>query len=122
MSMITLTLPPVPSVNHIYIRTGKRVVKTQEARDYLDQVWLAAKKQHGWNTTVDLEPPFIVELTFIHTDARKHDIDNGMKILLDSLAKVFKFDDNDIIELHCYKRYESRLAGQARIEVTLKGV
>jgi crossover junction endodeoxyribonuclease RusA len=116
--MITLELPWMPSVNHykkvgaiITTKTGKlyqKRVNTNETKLYYWQVW---SKIMGLNPAervifhrsatislelcVDLHPP----------DKRRRDIDNGLKVLCDSLVRGgLILDDSQIHRLVVEKK------------------
>lgn len=106
LNEISITLPWPPSVNH-YKKIG-RIVKTStgklyqqrinsdKVRIYFYQVWMKVMKMGAESTkyvddatimldvSVDLYPP----------DKRRRDIDNGLKVLLDSLQHAGVYQDD----------------------------
>lgn len=100
--MYSITLPYPPSVNH-YLRRGQRgVYLTPEARAFKDEVALTARLE-------GLEPLAggIVVVLDIYRPRRTGDLDNVIKISLDSLNGVAWFDDRQIVELHA-RRYDDK--------------
>lgn len=104
--MIRLLLPLPPSTNHIYRRTetGMNVLKAN-VKAFRAEV--AGCLMEQWPGQGGMPPaPYRVTVRLIHGDRRKHDIDNSLKSLLDSLTAQLGFDDNDITEIHATKCYE----------------
>ena len=51
----------------------------------------------------------VAEITWYFSDKRKHDIDAGIKILLDTIVKAGLVEDDDVFtELHVYKEKTSK--------------
>ncbi len=46
----------------------------------------------------------IVQITFIFTNRRRHDLDNLSKAILDACNKIFYEDDNQVNDLHLIKQ------------------
>lgn len=99
--MLTLTLPYPPSVNHYWRRAGARTVLSREGREYRRRVGslLAARRaaplSGALRVLVELHPP----------DARRRDLDNCLKALLDALEHAGVYhDDGQIAELSIARR------------------
>lgn len=114
---MTLTLPWPPSVNH-YKRLG-RIVKTKggklyqqrvnsdETKTFYFQVYMLSKKQmpQEWPKSVDSATiSYEIRVSLHPPDEKRRDIDNVLKVLLDSLmhAKVIN-DDSQITRLYVEK-------------------
>jgi crossover junction endodeoxyribonuclease RusA len=105
-----LTLPFPPSGNRLWRNYRGRTVKSAEARQYqVAAAWrakLAGAVLH--DGAVGLELRF-------YRPARRGDLDNRLKILLDSLQGVLYHDDKQVRELHCYL---ADCKADPRVEVT----
>ena len=131
MNEIELVLPWPPSVNHykkiggiVQTKTGKlyqKRVNTNETKMFYYQVWMRVKPKlphEGFifrnsatmclSLTVDLYPP----------NERRYDIDNRLKVLLDSLmhSKVIA-DDSQIHRLFVQKM-DTIEGGQVIVKVS----
>ena len=92
-AVLTLDLPYPPSLNRYYRSFGGRVVISREGRRYTDSVvsilsscgMTAIRKKVRMR--IDVYPP----------DARRRDIDNILKCLLDSLVKGGALEDDSLI-------------------------
>ena len=97
--MTTLELPFPPTTNHAYAtvttRGGARRVKSAAARNYALVAQVLTKRVHPFPIftirdriaiTIALHPP----------DARRFDIANREKILVDAIARPLGFDDSQV--------------------------
>ena len=112
-----MLLPLPPSTNHLYRRTetGMLVLKAN-VKAFRAEV--AACLLEQWSGQGEWPPaPYRVTVHLVHGDRRKHDIDNSLKSLLDSLTAQLGFDDNDITEIHATKCYER---GRSECAVTIE--
>lgn len=96
----TLTLPWPPTSNHAYAtaRTSagvSRRVKSSNARNYANVAFILTKRVHPRPifTTTDR---IAVTLLLYPPDARRFDIANREKILIDAIAPALGFDDSQI--------------------------
>ncbi len=92
-TVLTLDLPYPPSLNRYYRSFGGRVVISREGRRYTDSV-VSILSSCGMTSIrrkvrmrIDVYPP----------DARRRDIDNILKCLLDSLVKGGALEDDSLI-------------------------
>jgi Holliday junction resolvase RusA-like endonuclease len=95
----TITLPWPPTSNHAYatVRSGisHRRVKSANARNYAAVAGIITRRLHP-------TPPFTVtdrirvHLVLHPPDGRRFDIANREKILIDAIAGILGFDDNQI--------------------------
>lgn len=99
--MITLSLPYPPTVNSLYANVpGKGRVKTERYK-----TWVQAA---GWNILAarpqPLEGPFILEMILYVADAKRRDVDNTVKPVLDLLVEHrLVEDDHKCVELRVRK-------------------
>ena len=107
MQSVTINLPYPPSVNHYWRHVDGKTLISKEGRIYRDDVALmlhlhrVPKFSGSLSVHVDAHPP----------DARRRDIDNILKALLDALQYGGAYHDDNQIE---------RLS-VARQSVTAKG-
>lgn len=120
--------PPLPpSTNHLYAtgKDGKRH-KTKAARDYEEDVLktvLAASgdRSRPVEDRVKLHREFVAPIAleawvYFAQKRKRQDLSNRLKLLEDTLAKAFGFDDSLITELVLHKRFD---ASNPRCEVVL---
>lgn len=96
----TVVLPAPPSANRYWRNVRGRMVKSRAARAYASDVWT---KMAGLHTAMNY--PVAVEVRW----ARKHrrgDLDNRLKVVLDSLRGRAWVDDKQVVELHAYRTDE----------------
>jgi Holliday junction resolvase RusA-like endonuclease len=109
---IELWLPYPPTVNHTYIRRGRKVFKSPEAQAFFDAVHLLAR---------GLEPlvgELVLSVDF-YRPRRSGDVDNRIKALQDSLQGFAYANDSQIVELHI-RRFDDKKNhpnGAARVTV-----
>lgn len=94
-------LPPSTNSLHRVSRTGHLYV-TDKYRDFKESVKVSVLNQlpEGFELLKD-NIRLIIEFTV--ADKRRHDIDNMLKSLFDSLNGVLWVDDNGVIEIHVSK-------------------
>lgn len=109
--MIKVTLPYPPSVNR-YLRFSPKgfAYTTAEAKSYKQGAKLRALTQ-GLRPIVDKE---VVLSIAVYRPRRIGDIDNVLKVLLDSLNGVAYTDDSQIVELHISRNDD---AANPRVEI-----
>lgn len=105
-----------PSVNHAYITKAVkgRILRfpSKDFKDYKQELQIAAKLK-GIEST-DREMKILVDFTV--PDRRKHDVDNLLKCVFDSLVGVVFDDDNQVVSVLATKKYEK---GKALTIVTI---
>lgn len=106
--MITLTLPEPPSSNRYWRKYNNRMVLSQEAQGYKNQVIMLC---------AGLDPlQGEIEITIKWFRKRKQgDLDNRIKIVLDCLQWRLYENDSQIVALHAY-RFEDK--DNPRVEIT----
>ncbi len=76
--------------------TDPRVRDWQDVVSYKAIEAMQGRKPHGGS--------MIVQITFIFTNRRRHDLDNLSKAILDSCNKIVYEDDNQVNDLHLIKQ------------------
>jgi Holliday junction resolvase RusA-like endonuclease len=110
--MIRLTLDTPPSANRYWRNVNGHMVRSREASDYKDYVALLCR-------TAGMEPldgDVRINLA-IYRPARRGDLDNYLKVAIDSLIGYAYLDDSQIAEIHA-TRHEDKLCPRIEIEVT----
>jgi len=92
--MITLELPYPPSVNRMYRRVGFRTLISREGRAYRSRV-CAILRQAG---VQPLDGKLAVGLDVYPPDARRRDVDNVQKALLDAMQHGDVYRDDSAIK------------------------
>ena len=94
-TMIEVTLPLPPSVNHYYRRVGYRTLISREGRAYRQRVCSILADMGA----PCLAGPLAVELEFFRPDNRKRDLDNLLKALFDAMQHGGLYaDDCEIVK------------------------
>lgn len=110
MTRITLDFPP--SANRYWRIWHNRAVRTKEAEEYKEHARLIC-------LTAGIEPlegDLSVRLTF-YRPAKRGDLDNRIKITLDSLQGLAYNDDNQVAELYAI-RHDDKRCPRVIVEVT----
>lgn len=92
----TFTLPVPPSANRYWRVWNNRIVVTDEARAYKQEVGYLLSK------CVPLEGDVCVNLT-VFRPSNRGDTDNYLKVLLDALQGYAYKNDNQIVEIHIFR-------------------
>lgn len=109
--MIRFTLPYPPSSN-VYWRTFRnRVVVSAEAKAYKRDAAIEARRQG----VPKLLGKVGVRL-HVYRPQKSGDLDNRFKVALDALNKVAWEDDDQVVELHGYRRDDK---DNPRVEVAV---
>jgi crossover junction endodeoxyribonuclease RusA len=93
----TFTLPVPPSANRYWRVWNNRIVVTDEARAYKEEIALLLR------ACIPLEGEVSVNFT-VFRPRMKGDLDNYNKILLDSLQGLCYYNDSQIVEIHSYRK------------------
>lgn len=107
------TLPYPPSANH-YWRTTRngRIYKTAAAKDYAWHVIAASGGRDPLSGDIALQID-------VYRPRKSGDLDNRLKVTLDSLQGVAYRDDNQIVEIHA-RRFDDK--DNPRVEVTVRSL
>lgn len=106
-----LTLPLPPSANRYWRTVRGRMVISREARDFKAEVGYMLN-------TMGLSPlhgPVRVMVN-VYRPTKRGDLDNFLKVTLDSLRGYAYDDDDQITELHAYRHDDKALP---RVEVQI---
>ena len=93
----TFTLPVPPSANRYWRVWNNRIVVTDEARAYKDEIALLLR------SCIPLEGDVSVNFT-VFRPAHRGDLDNYNKIMFDALQGLVYYNDNQIVEIHSYRK------------------
>lgn len=105
-----ITLPFPPSANRYWRNWRGRMVVSDEAKDYKAIVALLAR---------DFEPlsgPVSVSIG-VYRPARRRDLDNCLKVVLDALQGYLYENDDQIVELHA-RRFDDKHNPRVEIYVS----
>lgn len=107
---LVLRLPVPPSMNDMYKRGPKNVFISDKVKKYRSLVETGLSgKPHVLERKV-LSPVFL-RLHLIWAEQYKpgkwykRDVDNLAKVMVDLLAKIFEFNDDDVVDLHLTKEW-----------------
>lgn len=95
MTEISLTLPIPPSANKYWKYTGKRVITSPEAATYKNAVQMLVRRDV-------ITGPVAVNVS-VFRPAKRGDLDNYLKVLLDALQGVLYQNDDQITEIHAFR-------------------
>lgn len=110
-----VTLPYPPSANRYWRSFRGRVVKSSEARQYASAVGLMCRAAGLTGYAGDVA----VTLRF-YRPRRAGDLDNRIKVCLDSLQGHAFADDDQVTEIHAY-RYDDKANPRVEVEVMAVG-
>ena len=88
-----------PSVNHAYRAYRGRVVLSKRAREFKEHVANSLPEDF-----IKISGKVRLAVRFMFKDNRKRDIDNYLKVLLDSIKGICFDDDDQVYELYVAKR------------------
>lgn len=119
--MISFTLPMPPSANRYWRRGGNSTYVSDEAQEYKDAVSRqvsAVGKREGGKRVGPLEPLAgeIAVTVRVYRARRSGDLDNRLKVLLDSLQGVAYVSDSQIVEIHA-ERFEDKSDPRVEVEI-----
>lgn len=108
---MTITLPPAPSANRYWRNFRGRMVTSAEARAYKEQAAWIARAAGMEPVTGD------VSVTMrVYRAAKRGDLDNSIKVSLDSLIGVAYTDDSQIVRIVA-ERYDDKANPRVEVEV-----
>lgn len=92
---INLTIPPIPSLNHVYrnVRINLRII-TPKGKAWQQEVqWIAISEKAHQKWMLSSNEKLVMELRFFWPDRRRRDTDNCLKLLSDTLESILYEDD-----------------------------
>ncbi len=114
LSVIKITLPYPPSVNRLWRHVGHRVLVSKEGRQYRVQVAMALRMAG----IEPLEGPVSLEIVLQPPDRRRRDLDNCLKILIDSLEHGGAFADDSQVKRLLVEWGDPVKDGQAIVSIS----
>jgi crossover junction endodeoxyribonuclease RusA len=120
-----IVLPLPPGVNNQYVSIGRRRVLSAPAREFNRDVakLIASRRTSGRLTTATeralADSLLGVYLVFFFETPHRRDLDGGLKICLDALARCIGFDDRAVVDLHLSKKIDPL---QPRVEVEIETI
>ena len=102
MIHITVYTKPVPINQKYFVRNGRNILSTKyrESKRSLQQE--IATQFNGQPISQNVA----VNIIQYFGDKRKRDVDNAIKIILDSMSNIVYLDDSQVTELHVFKEYD----------------
>lgn len=107
-----LVLPYPPSANRYWKTWRGRTVKSAEARAYALAVGMLCRAARA----KPLAGPVVVSIG-VYRPRRAGDLDNRIKVTLDSLRGHAFEDDEQVVELHAY-RHDDKARPRVEVEVS----
>src|SRR5215210_8006829 len=120
-----IVLPLPPGVNNQYVSVGRRRVLSAPARTFNRDVAkvIAAQRTSGKLSTATeralADSLLGVYLVFFFETPHRRDLDGGLKICLDALARTIGFDDRSVVDLHLSKKIDPL---RPRVEVEIEAI
>ena len=117
--MYELYVPYPPTVNSYYVKTQRGIFISKRGRQFRVDVATAVHEQLP---DVSISHRCIIEVVLYPPDARKRDIDNCLKALLDSFTKCgLWFDDVLIDQIFLYRGEYIRPMGLTFVRISEAG-
>jgi crossover junction endodeoxyribonuclease RusA len=120
-----IVLPLPPGVNNQYVTVGRRRVLSATAKIFNRDVakLIAAQRTSGHLATTTeqaLASSLLgVYLVYFFQTPHRRDLDGGLKICLDALARTIGFDDRAVVDLHLSKKIDPL---RPRVEVDIETI
>ena len=120
-----IVLPLPPGVNNQYVSVGRRRVLSAPAKTFNRDVakLIAVQRTSGQLSTATekaLANSLLgVYLVYFFQTPHRRDLDGGLKICLDALARTIGFDDRAVVDLHLSKKIDPL---HPRVEVEIETI
>jgi len=120
-----VVLPLPPGVNNQYVSVGRRRVLSAPAKAFNRDVGklIAAQRASGQLSPVTeqaLASSLLgIYLVYFFQTPHRRDLDGGLKICLDALARTIGFDDRAVVDLHLAKKIDPL---RPRVEVEIETI
>lgn len=115
--MTIFELPYAPSVNHYYRHVGARVLISRDGRKYREQVSNLITAEKIATMTGDIE----LHVQLYPPDRRRRDIDNVLKVLLDTLTIAKLYEDDSQVKRLAVEKLEP-LIPEGKIVIGVKEI
>lgn len=122
---LELVLPLPPGVNNQYVTVGRRRVLSAPAKAFHRDVARAIAALRSAGLILPSGDPLLADsllgiyLVYFFETPFKRDLDGGLKITLDALARTLGFDDRSVVDLHLSKRIDPL---RPRVEVEIETI
>ena len=120
-----IVLPLPPGVNNQYVSVGRRRMLSGPAKTFNRDVakLIAAERTSGRLSSATeralADALLGVYLVYFFETPHRRDLDGGLKICLDALARTIGFDDRAVVDLHLSKRIDPL---RPRVEVEIETI
>lgn len=111
--IVRLILPPPISANRYWRKFQNRMVVSAEAKAYKSEVAAIAYASGAEMMTGDLS----IRLD-VFREAKRGDLDNKIKLILDSLQGVIYENDNQVVEIHA-RRFDDKKNPRVEVQVMM---
>jgi crossover junction endodeoxyribonuclease RusA len=124
-SNFQIVLPLPPGVNNQYVSVGRRRVLSAAAKSFNRDVAkvIAAERSSGRLSTATeralADALLGIYLVYFFETPHRRDLDGGLKICLDALARTIGFDDRAVVDLHLSKKIDPP---RPRVEVEIETI
>ena len=99
MTEIKLTLPVPPSANRYWRVRNNRIIVTDEARAYKEEI------RYMLNQFSPIPKDKRVSINFtVFRPAQRGDLDNYNKVMFDALQGLIYVNDSQIVEIHSFRK------------------
>ncbi len=117
--MYELYLPYPPTINSYYVKTQRGVYISKKGRIFREGVAEAIIQQLP---SVHINYKVLIEIVLYPPDARKRDIDNCAKAILDALTKGGLWEDDVLVDqLFMYRGCKNNPIGNSFVRITRAG-
>lgn len=113
MKTISFDIPFPPTVNHYYIKTGRRFILSKKYHDFICETklkWIEAGKPSVANNEAVI---LLIELNA--RDKRRYDADNRIKAVQDAMTKIGVWQDDSQVVLTCAVKSHPVRGGSATV-------
>jgi crossover junction endodeoxyribonuclease RusA len=120
-----VVLPLPPGVNNQYVTVGRRRILSASAKTFnrdVAKVIAAERSSGGLSTATEraLAHALLgVYMVYFFETPHRRDLDGGLKICLDALARGIGFDDRAVVDLHLSKKIDPL---RPRVEVEIETI
>jgi crossover junction endodeoxyribonuclease RusA len=115
---IRLVLPYPPSVNHYFVRRGRRVIVNKAGVVFRQEVILARRRQTEYLGVLFAAGELAITVEVNHPDRKERDLDNLLKALFDALtAADVWITDYQVAKLAVERSPRIVPGGQVAVEI-----